>query len=377
MRFHGILAVAVCSVALSVQAETVGCANAVALRASRSVYDVYRDFRARPGAYRQDPNHPGVFFPSSSDGHLALPGYALQFVLNGRAIRSGNLFAAHYEPLDGGRPLLSFKGSTDNADWLSNIFDRGAGHLQRLVNDLVGSLAADDGVDSRLSELAVFFREHYGERGALLTGHSLGGALAQNFGALIAAVNPDNEFEIVTFNSLAGSTTFGRLYEKNRRLYDRLSLRPGHIELSNVTTRNFFTTDDPVAALNLILKATNIGSSYVLPSEDVFPRSRYRARSPKRAHGASSLRADMRYGQDLPRSLSEMRILVRSMSPHESEMKLRLQRSRIPVHRGAPNPRDTEAALFLDTLERARAMLVTLESEGRPMGESCGDLLKD
>lgn len=258
-------------------------------QASEQVYDIHDDFVEHPENFEEVKGLPGFFVPQSSlktfssDYSLEAIFCAQQFIQS----QECGLFVALYSPNSAEiLPILAIKGTTSLNDWKHNLLNRGTFFISwmfELMRSQVSSKKYREQEQLRriLTRLRVFLGNE-----AILTGHSLGGGLAQ---ALALAFS--NEFfeedppllNVITYNSLAGESLLVRLVKSPEALLRDGAdlvlwglLEPSQVDFdltrnkklpSNVFAMSISTQDDILQGVNKILRKKNLGVSLRIPTK--------------------------------------------------------------------------------------------------------------
>jgi len=182
-------------------------------------------------------------------------------------------------------PIVDFKGTTELGEWKENIFSHGAALIKKAVNDL--NDPSPQGLASQSALFANALYAKFKDKHMIFTGHSLGGAMAQNFAMgytkyLTERHLPPPTIQLITYNSLAGSsmdTKLQKMLPLISKVFAPLTQVVETLEelhqntqevsfYSNITARDFVTSDDLLKSINHVLKGWNFSNSeLVLPSQ--------------------------------------------------------------------------------------------------------------
>jgi hypothetical protein len=360
-----------------------GCETMASAYASLAVYYVYDDIRAHPSDYVPHGDIRGVYYPKNPDADgLSPPGYRLKFLVKGRDFSKGNLFVAYYEGTQAGLPpVAAFKGTTDREDWVNNVLNRGAANVQDVIPAVVNSFSAVfDAKERNAREIRrEFLEREFFVDGLVYTGHSLGGALAQNMAGLMARLGPRHTLRVRTFNSLLGGATLQALLKGLARVLPLNADKLSEVEFpKNVDPVNFVTADDPLQEVNKGLaslwRTRNWGPTYVLPSKETLNTLGQADGRGISGHMMSSVLADVHYSLHDDGALGEVSAKLDQLEANKKDFVLRYQRSRVVP----PNREKTHASLNSDPqarryvlgLENARRMVQTLK-ESKALRSAC------
>lgn len=187
-------------------------------------------------------------------------------------------------------PVLAFKGSSSPLDWEHNIRNRGAQGNANLLQDLIEILlpASRTRTQSELKSsvghallraLENSSRLDTDQQKLIVTGHSSGGALAQNFVTLLdrlPTAHRHRTFDLVTFNSLGKSGMSDSLLRffnvqpaSLNQVRDLLSdgINSTFDTLSDrVRAVNYYAVGDPLDNYNRLTGLKNLGISVRIPT---------------------------------------------------------------------------------------------------------------
>lgn len=210
---------------------------------------------------------------SSSQEYVGAPvGYRVKASWNDN-FRDGfkqGVFAALYEPQGAGPVIFAFKGTATNNDWIEDLTNQGSVQLRSVFKMATPSHSLGSN-----AYLELLKRLENGQD-VLITGHSLGGGLAQATAYLLQRDLGDfqrseiaqgkkmsklGNLHLVTFNALGGQQTlrrfaFSSLKENDRELYKGTRLESKGVDfqiqktvVESLHARNYANVGDPVSPL--------------------------------------------------------------------------------------------------------------------------------
>lgn len=259
-----------------------------AAEASEDVYDVYKDFVAHTENYIQDTNKRGFYsYRGSYTTLLGEDTYTLDSLFCAKEIlknKECGLFIVFYKPGNPkNHPIISVKGTSTFNDWIQNIFNQGRAYVSWFFELLDESSINDLFQDQDLAAITEYLARFMG-RQTIMTGHSLGGGLAQSLSLEIAdklgKYSP--QIDLIVFNSLAGESLLNKLRKDMKKvLFTPGSLFRALLKIDDkknydfnhgfipekITAISISTEDDVLQGVNLLISKKNMGYKLTLPSQ--------------------------------------------------------------------------------------------------------------
>ncbi len=384
----GALAATLLNFIQETHADSKGCVVTTSLESAAKVYDIYEAYRAKKmdGHFSSLPHARGIFeVDARFDQKKYSPrGYRLRYVFSGRDVEQdlihpdSDLFMAFYEPVNSAKQaVIAFKGSSlNNHDWLNNFINRGAEQV-----DAFFDILADNKADTVTEGYRNFFINWFSAHSSLpmmITGHSLGGALAQTgarFFTIMAKRRnlPSPRFNLIVYNSLGSTALVGRLKFWLKNEFFKIN------NFENISTLNFDTQNDPLQLANIIMgmwdfsKATTLASLRGLKRNGTFVMP-----SREEPHIVSSVMEDLKFSLN-PNAAREFDSF-RDQDPRSSRqlrtLQFRYQRQvDLTDHKGGAAKVDTPESIFYGSIVDSRDFIekqASLLNSIRPIiGTTC------